>query len=388
MKKILEIFCLSLVVLPFLIYSQSGDINTIKESGNGIFFMYYDSSNSKSTIVEFEDFLALIEAPVLDQGGNARELKDHEHGGEKILRTLNAYFNNKPLKYFLYSHWHPHSVSTVNPFLRASVKIVSTQKNYDVIKKFIDTVTISSHSENFIFVTDSLVIKDNKNSITAHRFTKQDFPNVPTDDYLFFYMPKQNVLHCACMYNKWEGEPVDGKEMLTGREEDLHRFLTTKGISPDYLIRLSKEKKEPNDMQPMHGLQNVVNNGIKGTDIMKGFMETDQKYLDEQQDIMLQDIIKKNIPPSIINSTVYSLLRKKELKKALSFARLQTLLNPSDPNSWDTFGEVYYFLGETQLAEYYEKQSKKIDPEYANGGMEVWKKDLEEHQKLWSETKD
>jgi len=80
---------------------------------------------------------------------------------------------------------------------------------------------------------------------------------------------------------------------------------------------------------------------------------------------------------------VYSLLRKKELQKALSFARLQTLLNPADPNSWDTFGEVYYFMGETELAEYYEKQSKKIDPEYTTGGMEVWKKDLEDHQKIW-----
>jgi len=374
-----------LFISPGLIFSQSDGLNKITDAGNGIYFMYYDSSNSKSTVVEFEDFLALIEAPVKDQGGNARELKDHEYGGGKILRSLAAYFNNKPLKYFLYSHWHPHSVSTVNPFLRSGVKIVSTQKNYDVIKKFIDTVSIISHLDNFIFVTDSLLISDSKNSITAHRFTKQDFPNVPTDDYLFFYMPKQNVLHCACMYNKWEGEPVDGKEMLTGREEDLHRFLMTRGISPDYLIRLSKEKKEPNDMQPMHGLHDVIHNGIKGSDIMKNFMETDQKYLDEEQDKMLQDIIKKNIPSSIVNSTVYSLLRKKELQKALSFARLQTLLNPADPNSWDTFGEVYYFMGETELAEYYEKQSKKIDPEYTTGGMEVWKKDLEDHQKIWKE---
>jgi len=188
------------------------------------------------------------------------------------------------------------------------------------------------------------------------------------------------------MYNKWEGAPVDGKEMLTGREEDLHRFMLSKGIKPEYLIRLSKEKKEANDMQPFGGLENVVLSGIKGSDIMKGFMETDQKTLDETQDEMLRDIVKKNIPASIINSTVYSLLRKNELKKALSFARLQTLLNPSDPNSWDTFGEVYLFLGETELASFYEKQSKKIDPEYSTGGMDVWQKDLEDHRKIWEET--
>ncbi|HWA05661.1 MAG TPA: hypothetical protein VG961_03865 [Ignavibacteria bacterium] len=374
-----------LFIVPVLIFSQSEALNKITDAGNGIYFMYYDSSNSKSTVVEFEDFVVLIEAPVKDQGGNATDLRDHSAGGEKILRTLNNHFPAKPLKFFLHSHWHPHSISTINPFLQAGVKVVTTELNYNIIKKFADTAGIKDYKENLVFIADSLEISDNKNKITAYRFTKKDFPNVPTYDYLFFYLPKQNLMHCACMYNKWEGDPVDGKEMLTGREEDLHKFLSMKGIKPEYLIRLSKEKKEVNDMQPIGGLENVILNGIKGSDIMKGFMETDQSKLDEAQDEMLRDIIKKNIPASIINSTVYSLLRKKELKKALSFARLQTLLNPTDPNSWDTYGEVYYFIGETELAAYYEKQSKKVNPEYSTGGMEVWKKDLEEHQKIWDQ---
>ncbi|NOS86762.1 MAG: hypothetical protein HOP31_16640 [Ignavibacteria bacterium] len=376
----------SLLFFPVLMYSQSADFNKITESGNGIYFMYYDSSNSKSTIVEFEDFIVLIEAPVKDQGGNATDMKDHSSGGEKILRTLNNYFPGKPLKYFMHSHWHPHSVSTVNPFLRAGVKVVTTELNYSVINKFVDTAGIKNYKEDLVFIADSLEISDNKNKITVYRFTKKDFPNVPTDDYLFFYLPKQNLMHCACMYSKWEGEPVDGKEMLSGREEDLHRFMQNKGIKPEYLIRLSKEKKEANDMQPIGGLDNVILNGIKGSDILKDLLAIDQKTLDDNPEAILQNIIRKNIPPSIVNSAVYNLLRKKELIKALSFARLQALLNPSNPNSWDTYGEVYYFMGETELAAYYEKQSKKIDPEYSTGGMEVWKKDLENHQKIWEES--
>lgn len=373
------------LILPVLIFSQSDALNKITDAGNGIYFMYYDSSNSKSTIVEFEDFVTLIEAPVKDQGGNATELRDHSAGGEKILRTLKNKFPGKPLKYLLHSHWHAHSISTINPFLKAGVKVVTTELNYSVIKKFVDTAGIKNYKENLVFVSDSLEIRDGKNQITAYRFSKKDFPNVPTEDYLFFYLPEQNLMHCACMYNKWEGEPVDGKEMLTGREEDLYKFLGMKGIKPEFLIRLSKEKKEANDMQPISGLENVVNNGIKGSDIMKEFMAIEQRSLDENPDAFLQDIIRRKIPSSIINSTVYSLLRKKELHKALSFARLQALLNPSDPNSWDTYGEVYYFLGENELAQYYEKQSKRVDPEYTSGGMEVWKKDLEDHLKIWEE---
>ena len=84
MRSISKVSAVFFILVAGMLYSQSSDLNTIKESGNGIYFMYYDSSNSKSTIVEFEDFLALIEAPVKDQGGNARELKDHEHGGDKF----------------------------------------------------------------------------------------------------------------------------------------------------------------------------------------------------------------------------------------------------------------------------------------------------------------
>lgn len=382
MKKFIFIFMLA---VPVFLYSQQSDINRITNAGNGIYFMYYDSSNSKSTIVEFEDFIVLIEAPVKDQGGNATVLIEHEQAGEKIMRTLTAYFKGKQLKYFLHSHWHPHSVSTINPFLNNGVNIVSTESNFNVIKKFIDTTGIAGYREKFTFVNDSFVISDAKNKIIAYRFTKKEYPNVPTDDYLFFYLPQQNLLHCACMYNKWEGEPVDGKEILTGREEDLYRFLSSKNIKPGYLIRLSNEKNESNDMQPVTGLENVMANGIKSSEIMLELMKTDQRTLDERPDEFLQSLIIKNIPPSIINSIVYSLFRTKELNKALSFARIQTLLNPSDPNAWDTYGEAYYILGNINMAEYYRKQTQKISPEFTAGGVEVWQKDLENYQKIWEE---
>ncbi len=382
MKKIKFLF---LLFFPVILFAQSGDLNRITDAGNGIYFMYYDSSNSKSTIVEFEDFFVLIEAPVKDQGGNATELKDHSIGGEKILNTLNTYFKSKPLKYFLHSHWHPHSVSTINPFLKAGVKVVSTEANVNIIKKFIDTAGIPNYKDNLIFVSDSLVISDNKNKIIVHRFTQIEYPNVPTEDYLFFYLPNQNIMHCACVYNKWEAGPVDGKELLTGREEDLNKFLQSRNLRPEYLIRLTIEKNFANDMQPIAGLEYVVSNGIKGSEIMNRFIESDQKKLDENSNGIIQEIIQKNIPSSIINSTVYSLLRKKDLVKALSFARIQALVNPSDPNSWDTYGEVYYFMGDNEMAAYYEKQSKKVKPDYSGGGMDEWQKDLENYQKIWDE---
>ena len=379
MKKSLFI---ALFLFPVILFSQSADFNKITSAGNGIYFMYYDSSNSKSTIVEYNDYIVLIEAPVKDQGGNATVITEHEQAGEKILSSLKNYFKNKPLKYFLHSHWHPHSVSTINPFLKNGVNIVSTESNYNVIKRFIDTVIFPDHKNNFTFVNDSLIISDGTSSIVAYRFTKKDYPNVPTEDYLFFYMPKQNLMHCACMYIKWSGEPVDGKEMITGREEDLYRFINSKNLKPEYLIRLNNEKNDKNDMQSLTGFENIMNNGIRSTDLVEELMKTDQKILDDNSGDFIQSLISKKIPASIINSIVYSFFRNKELAKALSFARIQTLLNPSDPNAWDTYGEAYYLSGNIEMAEYYQKQSKKISPEFESGGMEVWQKDLENYKKV------
>ncbi len=384
MKKLLIFFFL---LIPFNIFSQDATLNEVVNAGNGIYFMYYDSSKSKSTIVEFNDFIAMIEAPAIDLGADAKELKEDHIAGEKILRTLKDRFPGKPLKYFLFSHWHPHSVSVINPFIKEGVKIVSTSSNFNTIRVFIDTVNYPSYRNNFIFVNDSMVIDEPGSSIIAYRFTKKDFPNVPTEDYLYFYMPKQNIMHCACMYSKWSGKPVYGKEMITGREEDLERFIREKGLNPDYLVRLSKEKDQPNDMQPFSGLNNVISTGIKSSEILETVLSYNEQELNSSPEKLIADILENNIPPSIINTAVYNLLRKNQLTKALAFARLQTLLNPSDANSWDTYGEVYYFMGNLQMAEYYEKQSKKIQPEYSGGGVEVWKKDLEEHKKLWEKSK-
>lgn len=365
------------------VYSQT-DYNLIKESDrHGLYFMYYDSSAAKSTIVEFEDFVVLIEAPIKNEGGGAKELKDHETGGEKIIRTLKKYFPGKPLKYFLHSHWHPHSISSINPFLRSGVKVVTTAGNYNVIKRFTDTVNIEGLQEKLIFVQDSLEISDTKNSLTAYRLTQKDYPSVPTEDYLYFYFKSINVMHCACMYFKWEGESVEGKELLTAREEDLHKFLLTKNLRPDYLLRYNKEKTEISEMMPIEGLENVIKNGIRSADISNKLLSYSQTALDDSSDVVISYLVGNNIPGSMVNSTVYSLLRKKELQKANSFAKIQAMINPSDPNSWDTLGETYYFLGNMELAKYYEKQTKKVSPQFNSGGMEEWEKDLEDYSKIW-----
>lgn len=380
MQKFLFLFLL----IPLSMVAQNEKFNLITKTSEGLYFMYYDSSNTRSTIVEFENFIALVEVPIKDEGGGARNLKDHSAGAEKAMLSLANYFPNKPLKYVIHSHWHPHSLSSVKPFISKGIKLISTQANFEKLKEFVDSATIALYGKNIQFVEgDSLLIGDKTNQIIAYRFQQKDFPNTPTPDYLYFYFPNYNFLHCGCMYNKWEGEKVEGKELLTGREEDLNRFLAMKKLKPSFLIRLNNEKIEKSGMQPYFNLENVVKNGIRLNEIAQRYFSIEDKILYEKRDSLLKEIIVNNIPASIFNSGIYLALEKKKLTKALLFAQIQVMIKPSDPNAWDSLGEVYYFLGEKELAKQYEKQSKLIKPAFDDGGESVWAKNLVEHQKLW-----
>jgi hypothetical protein len=349
--------------------------NTLVKAGDGLWFMYYDSSKSKSTVVEFDAFLAMIEVPVKDQGGNARVLEEHAEGGEKALRTLRERFPSKPLRYVIHSHWHPHSISSVKPFLENGTTLVTTRENFARLREFVDSATAAGHAGRIAFVEgDSLVIEAPGNRIVVHRFTQKEYPNAPTADYLYSYLPKYNYLHCSCMYNKWTGGPVEGRELLTGREEDIGRFLEARGLAPASLIRLTVEKEGMNDLQPYEGLKDVLAHGISAGALTDRYLALDERTIRTSRDSLLAAIARDNIPASVINRAVYAAVERDETGKAAELAALQAMARPSDANAWDTLGEVLWIRGDTLMARHYGEQAKAISPAFTGGGEGEWKK--------------
>lgn len=376
-----------LFLFPAILLSQNtSDFNTITKSSDGIYFMYYDSSKSKSTIVEFKDFLVLIEVPVKDKASDDQNLKDHSSGGEKVIATLENFFPGKPLKYVLSSHWHAHSISSVKPFISRGITLVTTEKNFAKLKTFIDEETMAEYGKNIFFVKDdSLVINDEVNKIVAYKFEKKDYPSTPTEDYLYFYFPERGLFHCGCMFPKWEGGPVYGKDILSSREVDLYKFINSKNIDPGSIIRLSREK-DVSDLTELGHLVRVNESGIRSADILKSFLEIDEKVLVEKRDSLVQELVINNVPSSIINNCVYRMFEANNLSKALNYAKIQAMYNPSDANVWDTLGEAFFLQGNYELAAMYEKQSRIIDPLF-NAGRAVWEENLKEYKLKWEEKK-
>ncbi|MFZ6009341.1 MAG: hypothetical protein ACOYXT_03265 [Bacteroidota bacterium] len=382
MRTILTTFIIVFMIHPMM--AQKSVLYEITAAGDGLYHLYYDSSELKSTVVEFENFIALLEVPIKDEGGGATNLKDHADGGRRVLNTLRKKFPGKPLKYVLHTHWHPHSISSVKPFLASGATFISTQSNFERLKGFVSAEDIRKYREKIRFVeADSLVIADLKNRIVAYRFLKKDFPSTPTEEYLYFYLPKYKALHSGCMFIRFP-QLVEGKEILTERVSDVNSFLTAKNIQPSCFIRFNGDKGESNGMVSYAKFQGVLERGISLDEINLKYFSVSEQTLQQRRDSVLEVIVRNNVPAFICNNAVYACLRKKELSKALSLAQLQVMIAPVDPNSWDTLGEVYYFLGETEMALYYEKMTRKIDAGFTAGGEAVWKADLESYQKRWN----
>ncbi|HEY0740006.1 MAG TPA: hypothetical protein VGD40_01040 [Chryseosolibacter sp.] len=374
-------------LLPLLLQAQpsSPESHLLMKVADGFYHLFYDSSTAKSTVIEFEKFIALVEVPIRNEGGGATHLRDHSFAAQKVIAALEKYFPKKPLKYVLHSHWHPHSISSVKPFLVRGTTLISTQSNFERLKEFVDSTTVIRYNKQIRFVdSDSLVIKDKTNSIVVYRFLQSEYKSTPAKEYLYFYFPKYAALHSGCMYAKSQRTLADGREIVTDRVKDLDAFVRRKNLKVDNFVRINGDKQSPLCLMQGEEFKLICKTGVTVSDINDAYFSIGTEALNNNQDSLAQVILTHNIPASILNGNVYSSLRERNFNRALAFARLQVLVSPSDANAWDTLGEVNFILGNTELAKSFHAQSLKVDPGFNTGGLNAWTQTLREYSELWN----
>ncbi len=386
MKRILII----LITLLPLATKAAVKITTIKKVADGLYLMYYDTTRekhivTKSTIVEFKDHIVLIEMPISNDGAGTVHLTDHSEDGEIILQKLKEQFPKKPLKYVLSTHWHPHSISSVIPFISKGIIVYTTKNNYKRISEYIDSNTYQKFGKNIRYIEhDGTILKDKSNEITAYLLSKKDYPNIPTEDFVFYYLPRYKCMHSSCMYQRLDGYMVGDKEMISSRVEDLHKLTGEKNIVPASYITTDTYWDEPTGLVLQDTMNKMYATGITMGELTNNFLLLDEQTITGKSDSILKMMMTNGIPSSILNNAVYACLRKKALTKALALARLQALANPSNPNSWDTFGEVYFVMDDLQMAKKYDVHTHRIDKTFG-GGMNGWKTDLQTFTQQWEQ---
>jgi hypothetical protein len=162
------------------------EIKTDKYSGN-IHFIELKHTDDKVMVVEFDDFLLVAEAPL------------NSKNGELIITEANKIAPNKPIKYFVFGHYHPHYLGGIRPFISRGAKIIASKADQEYVR-YIASAPHSLNPDNlhqqpkplvFEEINDSLTISDSKFEMKIYFIGKK---SEHTNDYLIYYFPGLKML--------------------------------------------------------------------------------------------------------------------------------------------------------------------------------------------------
>ena len=371
---------IAIILISFLsiisIYAQSS-----KEFSRNIFskeisFVRTDSTHgSQSTIIEYPDFLVVIELPMINEGGGrSTNLVEDIPKSERFLNYLKEEYNNKPIKYVMTSHWHLHSLSGITPFFNEGAILISAKTNWEYSIKnglFGDTDPKTLEKQVVQITNDTTIFKNTSFPISV-LFLDETYTNKPTKDYLFFYMPENKSIHASCMCAMNEIDFTQRPDFIySDRITDLEKAISSRNLDVETLFKLSAEFDSDEKVYKLMTFnksyfEEFKNRGTPMAEIVKGFTSYELSVLQSSKDSILLYLILKKISAQVINSTVYACITEKEFLKAVQWAQILNLYQIGNNDFLDTMGEAYYNAGDIAMAQHISNQLAALDSNFPN----------------------
>jgi glyoxylase-like metal-dependent hydrolase (beta-lactamase superfamily II) len=142
-----------------------------------------------SLVVEFRDYVAVVEAPFSDERSLA------------VIAETKKLVPSKPIRYLINTHHHFDHSSGIRPFVADGVTIVTHRINTDFYNRVFrlphtlspDALSARPREARFETLTDKYVLSDGSRSLELHLLEG----NTHNPGLLFVYLPKEKVLHQA-----------------------------------------------------------------------------------------------------------------------------------------------------------------------------------------------
>lgn len=172
------------------------EVTTLKMA-DGV-WMFYGGHNS--VLVEFKDYLALIEAPV------------DEERSITLLAAIKKLGLNKPLKYVINTHHHSDHSGGLRTFVAEGATIVTHETNKAYFEwawkqpRTLEPDELAKHPKaaNFITFKNKYVLTDGDQTIDLH----WDFGDMHDQYLVFAYLPKQRIIVEADDFSAWYATPL------------------------------------------------------------------------------------------------------------------------------------------------------------------------------------
>ena len=165
---------------------EKPEIQVEKYSDN-IYFIELKHTDDRIMMIEFNDFLVVAEAPL------------NSKNGELIISEAKKIAPNKPIKYFVFGHYHPHYLGGMRPFIHKGTKIICSKVNKEYVTYlanaphtlFPDSLQLQPQPLLIEEIKDSLTITDGKFEMKIYFIGKK---SEHTNDYLIYYFPSEKLL--------------------------------------------------------------------------------------------------------------------------------------------------------------------------------------------------
>ena len=194
---------------------------------DNIYFLELKHTDDKILIVEFADFLLVAEAPV------------NSKNGELIIAEAKKVAPNKPIKYFVFGHYHPHYLGGIRPFIEHGAKIICSKNDEEYVSYLAkaphtmnpDGLQLNPKSLQFESIKDSLTITDGKTDMKVYFIGKK---SEHTNDYLIYYFPKEKLLFEDDLV--WIARQGEIKK-ASGRQAGLYNAVKDLGLDIKTIIQ-------------------------------------------------------------------------------------------------------------------------------------------------------
>lgn len=159
----------------------------VEKYSDNIYFVQLPQTDDRSLIVEFKDFMVVAEAPL------------NSAYGELIIAEAKKIAPNKPIKYFLFGHFHTHYIGGVRAFVHKGATILAHKNDIPYVE-YIVSAPHTLNPDNLQREPKPLTteeITDGK-TITDGQFEMKILyigeKSQHTKDYMIYYFPTEKLL--------------------------------------------------------------------------------------------------------------------------------------------------------------------------------------------------
>ena len=192
----------------------------------GIWSLDMEDIDHRSLVVEFADYLVLIEAAV----GSAN--------GERMVGAVKRRWPEKPIRYFFFSHYHPHYTGGLRAFIAEGATIISTPGNEEFVRQVArykfqiapDRLARRPRPVRIQTFRQRFELTDSTNRLVAIDIGER---STHTDEFVIFYLPKQKLVFEA--EQGWV--TVDGTLRASRRAEGFLKVLDDEKVDVERLVQ-------------------------------------------------------------------------------------------------------------------------------------------------------